>query len=45
VLVNEKKEPGSYQIQFNGSGLASGMYVCRLRIGNSIQSKKMLLVR
>jgi len=34
VLVDEKKEPGSYEVQFDGSGLAGGVYVARLIAGN-----------
>jgi len=29
VLVNEKKVPGSYEVRFDGSGLASGVYLYR----------------
>jgi hypothetical protein len=30
VLVNERKAAGSYQVEWNGSGRASGIYFCRL---------------
>lgn len=29
-LVNEIKESGSYSVDFNGSGLTSGVYFCRI---------------
>ncbi len=45
MLVNEMKAPGSYEVHFNASGLASGVYFCRLTAGSFTQSKKMLLVR
>ena len=38
TLVNEKKEPGSYQEQFDGSGLSSGVYLCRLTAGDFVQT-------
>ncbi|MEW6511069.1 MAG: C1 family peptidase [Bacteroidota bacterium] len=34
VLVNEKKEPGSYTVKFNASGLSSGVYIYRLIAGS-----------
>jgi CubicO group peptidase (beta-lactamase class C family) len=45
VLVNEKKEPGSYVATFNATGLASGVYIYRLVGGGSSQTLKMVLMR
>ncbi|MBI5473335.1 MAG: T9SS type A sorting domain-containing protein, partial [Ignavibacteriae bacterium] len=45
TLVNEVKEPGEHQVQFDASGLASGVYLYRLEAGNLVQTKKALLVR
>jgi hypothetical protein len=45
VLVNERKGPGRYSVQFDAGGAASGEYVCRLTAGGSVQSRKMLLVK
>jgi hypothetical protein len=45
VLVNERKAPGTYEVGFDGSRLASGMYVYRLTAGAHIQSGKMMLLK
>jgi photosystem II stability/assembly factor-like uncharacterized protein len=45
VLVNERKSPGSYEVSFDGSGLPSGVYICRLIAGSYVQSRKMMLLR
>jgi hypothetical protein len=44
TLVNEVKEPGTYTVQFSGSGLASGVYFYRLQAGSFVQTKKLLLL-
>jgi hypothetical protein len=45
TLVNEVKPPGSYTVQFDGSGLSSGLYFYRLQAGDFVQTKKMLVVK
>jgi hypothetical protein len=45
VLVDERKAPGSYSVTFDGSKLASGVYVYRLIAGPYVESRKMVLVR
>ena len=45
TLVNEEKPAGRYEVNFNASSLASGVYFYQLRAGNFIQSKKMLLAK
>ncbi len=43
VLVDEMKFQGEYQVEFNATGLASGVYV--LKADNSVLAKKMLLLK
>jgi hypothetical protein len=33
TLVNERKAPGTYIVRFDGGGLASGVYICRMTAG------------
>jgi hypothetical protein len=44
-LVNEKKAPGIYTLSFDGSGLASGVYIYRLTSDKYVESRKMLLMK
>ena len=45
LLVNEEKTAGHYNVQFNASQLASGMYVYRLQTENFTSTKKMILMK
>ena len=45
VLVNEKKKAGSYSIQFNATGLASGIYFYTLTSDGHSEVKKMHVLR
>lgn len=45
TLVNEEKPTGSYDIEFDGSGLSSGVYFYKLQTGNFSSIKKMILMR
>jgi Secretion system C-terminal sorting domain/Glucose / Sorbosone dehydrogenase len=45
TIVNEKKTPGNYSVQFNTSNLSSGIYFYRLTYGNFTQSRKMILLK
>ncbi|GAB1347845.1 hypothetical protein MASR1M107_00560 [Ignavibacteriales bacterium] len=44
-IVNETKDAGVYEASFDASGLPSGMYAYELRAGNTVISKKMLLLK
>jgi hypothetical protein len=45
VLVDERKTPGDYEVDFNASNLSSGVYFYRLTAGNFVQTRKMLFVK
>ena len=45
TLVNEAKQPGEYQIQFDASRLSSGVYLYRLESGSTRLTKRMVLMR
>ncbi len=44
-LVNEEKDAGEYEINFNASALTSGVYFYTLHTDNFIQTNKMLLLK
>jgi hypothetical protein len=45
VLVDEMKPAGTYEVRFDASGLASGVYLCKLTAGSFVQTRKMILAR
>ena len=45
VLVNERKQPGSYEVSFDASALASGVYFYRLTAGSFSQARTMVLLK
>ncbi len=45
TLVNEKQKPGNYQAIFDASNLSSGVYYYQLKVGNFVETKKMMLLR
>ncbi len=42
-LVNANQEAGTYEIEFDAEGLNDGEYFYRLKAGNYIMTKKMIL--
>jgi len=45
VLVNEMKDAGYYEVNFNGSKLAFGLYIYILKVGDFSASRKMMMVK
>jgi len=50
TLVNEDKPAGSYQVEFNLAqesfpAVASGVYFYQLKIGDKLQTRKMLFLK
>ena len=45
ALVNGHQEANTYKVNFNASGLPSGVYIYELRSGSNVASGKMLLMK
>ncbi|OGU78796.1 MAG: hypothetical protein A2W11_03155 [Ignavibacteria bacterium RBG_16_35_7] len=45
TLVNEVRNAGNYEVNFNASGFASGMYIYTITAGDYRASKKMMLLK
>jgi len=45
TLVNEQKDPGYYEVDFNAVSFASGVYIYRLQAGSYVSTKKMILMK
>ena len=45
TLVNEEKFAGKYEVKFNASSLASGVYIYKIQAGTFVNSKKMILLK
>jgi len=45
ILINEEKPVGAYEVEWNATGLPSGVYFYQLKAGNFVETKKMVLLR
>ena len=44
-LVNEFRDAGSYEVEFNASHLASGIYFYQIKAGGFVETKKMIFLK
>ena len=45
TLVNESKQAGSYNVQFDASNISSGVYFYSIQAGDFFESRKMILMK
>jgi len=45
VLVNDQQAAGKYEVEFDASALASGVYFYQLKAGEFLQSRKLVVIR
>jgi len=45
TLVNEEKPVGTYEVNWNAANLPSGVYFYRLKVGDFVETKKMILLK
>jgi hypothetical protein len=45
TLVNQEMKAGAYEVKFNASQLASGIYFYTINAGNFTSTKKMMLLK
>ena len=49
TLASDTFEPGTYELEWDGTGpngqfLPSGIYTCQLRVGKTVQMKRMVMI-
>jgi parallel beta-helix repeat protein len=45
LVRNEVKQPGTYEVRFDASGLSSGIYFYRLTANTFVSTKKMMVIK
>jgi hypothetical protein len=45
TLVQEEQDAGYHEVKFDGSGLSSGVYFYRLRAGDFVETRRLVLFR
>ena len=45
TIVNEEMKPGYYEYEFDASQFASGVYLYRIKAGEYVETKKMVLMK
>ncbi|NWF88477.1 MAG: T9SS type A sorting domain-containing protein, partial [Ignavibacteriaceae bacterium] len=45
TLIDEYREAGSYEVEFDALNLASGIYLYKLQADSFVETKKMILLR
>ena len=45
TLVNQSRDPGYYDVTFDGTRLSSGVYIYRMQAGDFVQNRKLMLVK
>jgi len=43
--VNGERQPGEYRVSWDAAGFPSGVYLYRLRAGDFVETKKMVLLK
>ena len=45
TLVKDEKTAGNYEVEFNANGLASGIYLYKIKAGEFVDVKKMIVLK